>query len=175
MKALDLSRVDATLGGYSSGFVDGPYACFCPFKTYIGPVGGIRSKLSVDKNHLTAYYNPKLTCIHENAWINVLDDIITLQSLLLIDFSTFDNQLRGYSDVIRVGRYAYLAPLRYDQYSYSGKLIRLYLGSIDIGKTVGMVTNKATRGIHDLMTVIDLCKHDSRLKGFTGIFNGKLV
>jgi hypothetical protein len=90
--------------------------------------------------------------------------------VITVDFSTIDQQLRGFSDVLRVGRYAYFSPFKYSLDVYSGKFVRLYLGEVDIGTTIMRLQDFNARGIHDLVDVIDLSRHDYRLKGFSGLF-----
>jgi len=46
----------------------------------------------------------------------------------------------GFSDALRVGRYAYLTPLSQAEHMYSSKLIRINLGQTDIGSTIDTLT-----------------------------------
>jgi hypothetical protein len=43
-------------------------ALFSPFKTFTGPVGGLRSNLAVDANRLTSYYYSVMLCVNESLW-----------------------------------------------------------------------------------------------------------
>jgi len=180
--AFDLGLVDPSLGGHSGGFQDGAWSCFIPYKTFVGPVGGIRSKLPVDTGHTQPYYNSRLTCINQSTWEYA--DYLKKGGGMSIPFefgnnytkvvktfnlASFDQQLRGFSEGIRVGRYVYLAPLQYSAREYSGKLVRIFLGDIDIGSTLSSLNN-LNRGVHDILDVIDLSQHDERLKGYSGIF-----
>lgn len=64
-----MSCVGAVLpGGYSGGFEDGPWACFNPFRSFVGPIGGVRSRLEVDRNHLRAFHNAVVVCVNQSAW-----------------------------------------------------------------------------------------------------------
>lgn len=158
--AFDLSIVDPTLGGHSGGFADGSWTCFIPFQSYIGPVGGIRSNLPGDAGHLIPYYDSRMTCMHAYAWDNYsavshglpygtspnasLFPSAFPSLIITFDLATFDSQLRGFSAAIRVGRFAYLSPLQYSSTEYSGKLVRISLGDVDIGTTVNYLLNMTT-------------------------------
>merc|ERR1711988_463567 len=66
-EVIDLTPVrNDSLGGYSGGFSDGPWACFNPFRTFAGPFGGKRSTEAVDNGHLRPYYHGEVLCIHED-------------------------------------------------------------------------------------------------------------
>lgn len=56
VKMVDLSTIDESYGGYSGGFTDGSWACFNPFRSFIGPVGGRRSDEPVDKGSTKVFY-----------------------------------------------------------------------------------------------------------------------
>ena len=128
---IDLATVDTAYGGYSGGFSDGSWSCFTPYKSYAGPIGGIRSKIPADQNRLYPYYNSQMVCINQSAWELKNNTGYNLaQNMLVVDFSTIDQKLRGYSDALRVGRYVYFSPFKYSQDSYSGLFIRLYLGIV---------------------------------------------
>jgi len=43
--------------------------------------------------------------------------------------------LRGFSEVLRVGRYAYFAPLLYTTHIYTSNVLRLYLGTMHASLT----------------------------------------
>lgn len=164
--AIDLDTVDSNLGGYSGGFTDGSWACFNPLRTFFGPVGGIRSKLPVDSFHLRHYYHGRMLCINESGWLNPSNASAHVRYL---DMSDMSPELRGYSDAIRVGRYAYLCPFGYDRGVYSGKLIRISLGMTDIGVQLDALA--ASRlPISSIVTVLDLALSNPSLLGFSSIF-----
>ena len=147
---------------------------FSPYRTFVGPVGGLRSQLPADANHLIPYFNSRMVCINESAWVGNISNMVQMQnSIRVIDFSIVDQELRGFSDAIRIGRYAYFSPFKFNMKTYSGKFVRLYLGTKDIADVIDNYKIMAPRGMHDLIDVIDLSTHDERLKGFTGLFNGK--
>ncbi len=56
VKMVDLSTIDASYGGYSGGFTDGSWACFNPFRSFIGPVGGRRSSNPADTGSTKVFY-----------------------------------------------------------------------------------------------------------------------
>jgi hypothetical protein len=184
--SFDLGLVDNSLGGHSGGFQDGTWSCFVPYKTFVGPVGGIRSKLPVDVGHTRPYYNSRLTCLNQSAWEyadlvqkgNGTNHNISFnyaEAVKTFNLASFDQQLRGFSEGIRVGRYAYLSPLQYSDTDYSGKLVRIFLGDVDIGTTLSALKT-LTRGVHDILDVIDLSQNENRLKGYSGIFTaGKYI
>jgi hypothetical protein len=68
VRVVPLGDFNRMMGGYSGGFIDGPFACFCPFKTYVGRVGGVRSDLEVDRNHLRPYHHSIFACVKHEAW-----------------------------------------------------------------------------------------------------------
>ena len=86
----------------------------------------------------------------------------------------FEPELRGFSEAIRIGRYAYLAPFRYSVQIPTGKLCRIYLGFVDIAHVLDDLTDNG-RPLHDIVDVIDVSQKDPGLKGFSGIFNGASV
>ena len=49
-------------------------------------------------------------------------------------FYRIEDTLRGFSEAIRIGRFAFLSPLQSAEGVYSSKLIRISLGDTDIGK-----------------------------------------
>mmetsp|Transcript_10360 Transcript_10360/g.15572 ORF Transcript_10360/g.15572 Transcript_10360/m.15572 type:complete len:395 (+) Transcript_10360:306-1490(+) len=166
------SSMDSSFGGYSGGFADGSWACFCPYKTFTGPVGGLRSSLPADTNHLRPYYNPVMLCVNSTVWDLARSDVTP--SLLgsqayALDFSIVDITLRGYSDAVRSGRYAFLSPLASADHVYTSKLIRIDLGDVDIGSKIAQ-TYAAGGSIRDMVDVLDLAMIDNRLRGFSGLF-----
>ena len=168
-RVVDMSLLDPTFGGYSGGFVDGDWACFSPYRTYIGPVGvggvnGIRSSYRDDRFQLQPYYYSVLTCLHSELWSNTSGRYISY------DFSKVYPDLQGFSDAIKVGRYAYFSPYMDSSSTYSSKLVRLYLGdSSDVGDTI--VTAASTSNLRKLTTVVDLAYLNDSYRGFSGIFN----
>eukprot|EP01036_Dinobryon_divergens_P029462 gene29462-38563_t len=149
-KIINAANLDRTFGGYSGGFADGTWACFSPFKTFTGPVGGLRSSLVVDANRLTPYYYSVMLCVNESLW-TAPESKITPAVLLgakpqafVLDFSIVDVGLRGFSDGIRVGRYAFLCPLA----------------------SADHVIEVLARGgsVRDMVDVLDLSQVDSRLR-----------
>jgi hypothetical protein len=78
-----------------------------------------------------------MLCINSTAWLLTKTELQqkkqngdqALQDFFLtLDFSSVDNELRGFSDVIRIGKYAYFSPLNFLYHVYSSKTVRLYLG-----------------------------------------------
>jgi hypothetical protein len=67
-RAIPLRQIQQEFGGYSGGFKDGPWACLNPFRSFYGPIGGVRSELEVDQHHFRNYMNSVVVCIHDNAW-----------------------------------------------------------------------------------------------------------
>ena len=62
--------------------IDGTWACFNPFKTFVGPIGGFRSTLEVDAHQLVPYYHGAVLCVNDSAWtaagMNINASIFTL-------------------------------------------------------------------------------------------------
>lgn len=134
-------------------------------------MGGIRSELFVDANRLTPYFYSVMICIDETGWNEEIATNKTSlqQAIQLMDFSTMDDDLRGFSDAIRVGRYAYLSPCSYSQNIFSSKLIRIDLGDIDIGTKL-METYKSGGTVRNVVDILDLSKKNIALKGFSSLF-----
>ena len=172
---VDLSALDPTLGGYAGGFLDGDFACFSPYRSYAGPVGigglsGVRSKYRNDRFQTTPLYASVLACVSSAAWTG------GSATLALIDFAAIDPDLRGFSEAIKIGRYAYFSPYMDTTISSSGsKLLRLYLGDFqDVGTTLLAAINNGS--LSDLLTVVDLATIYSPLRGFSSLFNaGKFL
>lgn len=170
-RIIDLGLVDSTYGGYSGGFVDGSWACFNPFRSFAGDVGGIRSALDVDANRLRTYFAATILCVNTPGW----EGTGTLSShIRIVDLSLINNNLRGFSDAIRVGRYAYFAPYSAFEYEYASQLVRLSLGDVDIGTTIDELGEGESA--RDIVKILDLGKKDASLKGFSSLVNmGKFL
>jgi len=147
------------------------YHFYSPFLSFSGPVGGIRSELFVDANRLTPYFYSVMICINETGWNEeaATNNTILQNAIQVIDFSTMDDNLRGFSDALRVGRYAYLAPCSYSQNIFSSKLIRIDLGDIDIGTQLINIY-KSGGTARNIVDILDLSKKKPNLKGFSGLF-----
>eukprot|EP01032_Pedospumella_encystans_P011343 gene11343-13192_t len=169
-RLVDLALVDRTYGGYSGGFQDGTWSCFNPYLTYAGPIGGIRSSLQVDANHLRPYYYASMLCLNASAWNTPNNETEALQGMIrIIDFSTIEDTLRGFSEAIRIGRFAFLSPLQSAEGVYSSKLIRISLGDTDIGTTLTALAATSTN-VRTIVDILDLSKKSTALAGFSGLF-----
>ena len=170
--ALDLGLVDNHFGGYSGGFSDHEWACFNPFRSYSGPFGGVRSREPVDQGHLRTYFHPEMLCIHKNGW----EKIGSLSSSLrVMDFSKVDVNLRGFSEAVRVGRFAYLTPFAMQSHVYAGQVVRIFLGAVSIGETLDYLSSTGGK-LHDIITILNMKILDPRLAGFSGCFvSGKFL
>lgn len=135
--------------------------------TFNGELGGIRSAMPADRNTLKPYYSSIMICIHDHAW-NEQDVTIQRSYFRDIDFSALEIDLRGFSDSIRVGRYAYLTPLTSGENIYSSKMIRIDLGPTDIGTSIE--TAKENGDIRQILDVLDLSIKDPNLAGYSGLF-----
>lgn len=165
--ALDLGEVGPQFGGYSGGFADGGWACFNPYRTYFGPVGGLRSKLPVDAGHLRPFFHSLVTCVHEQGWAR---NGSLAASVRTLDTSNLEPGLRGFSSAVRVGRYAYMAPMTSEAFTFTCKLVRLYLGDTDIAERIDWIrAHNASVGV--MMSVLDLSQKDPRLCGFSQVFS----
>lgn len=72
-------------------------------------------------------------------------DNLPYQSAISFDLSLIDFDMRGFSDVVRAGRYVYFAPLQTALHTYSSKVLRLYCGDVDIGTTLTQLHNDYVR------------------------------
>ena len=132
-------------------------------------MGGIRSPLPVDANRLRPYYYSTMLCLNSSAW-EANGTAAIAAHIRTIDLSTIEDNLRGFSEALRVGRYAYLSPLSHAESQYSSKLIRISLGEVDIGTTLTRLAadNKNVRTIVD---ILDLSKKSEAMRGYSGLFN----
>eukprot|EP01038_Epipyxis_sp_PR26KG_P007496 gene7496-10213_t len=169
VKLIDLSQVDSTYGGYSGGFVDGSWACFSPYRTFYGSVGGIRSSLIVDQYQLRPYFYAAVLCVNHSAWTTSNTSSIKTDHSFTIDFSSIQSDLRGFSDAIRVGRYAYFSPLSSAEHVYSSKLVRISLGDTNIGSHLSSLQSSGV-SVRTIIDILDLSKKSSTLAGYSGMF-----
>ena len=161
-----------SFGGYSGGFSDGTWSCFCPHRTYVGFVGGLRSERPVDAFHTTGFLHGVMTCINATAWNQ---KYVSPSQVRTIDFSKINPALRGYSDAIRVGRYAYFAPLATGEHMFSAKVVRMYLGTKDVAQVLDDLKTSG-KLISSIVDILDVSQKDKSLVGFLGIFNqGKYI
>lgn len=159
-------------GGYSGGFSDSTWACFSPHRTYVGFVGGFRSSKAVDEFHTTSFMHGVMACFNDSAWNQ---KVINASQVRLVDFSKINNVLRGYSDAIRVGRYAYFAPLATAEHTFSPRVTRLYLGTTNIANCLDDL-KASGKLISSIVDILDVSQKDKSLVGFLGIFNqGKYI
>ena len=174
-RVVDLSKYDATMGGYSGGFADAAWSCFNPMKTFTGPFGGLRSQEFADNGHLTPFFHGRVVCVNDVVWRN--RSSLNASTVTSVDFSDVESDLRGYSDALRVGRYAYFSPLSDVVHKYTSKVVRMYLGEHDVGTTMKTINNKAS-GLQlvDFIDVLDVGQANKEMSGFTGLFsNGKYL
>mmetsp|Transcript_8789 Transcript_8789/g.14972 ORF Transcript_8789/g.14972 Transcript_8789/m.14972 type:complete len:537 (-) Transcript_8789:143-1753(-) len=170
-KALDMGDVRIEYGGYSGGFVDGPWACFNPFRSFVGPIGGVRSRLEVDRNHLRPFHNAVVVCVNESAWEKNASIAMDNTEFRSFDLGDVQPTLRGFADAVKVGRFVYLAPFASDVHTYSNKLIRINLGFTNIIENMDNELAKFGGHIRDIIDVLDLTQKDTGLSGFSGIFS----
>lgn len=166
---LDMGSIDTTLGGYSGGFMDGVWACFSPFKSYVGPVGGIRSRLPVDANQLRTYRHGAIACVNTSDPGWEYPNMVSAATILKIELENLDHDLRGFSDAIRVGRYAYLCPFATFEHIYSSKVVRVYLGPYSIFQMLQELDSTG-KTLRDIVDVLDLSQSNTTLRGFSGMF-----
>jgi len=172
-KMIDLAKVDSTFGGYAGGFADKEWSCFSPMKTFVGPFGGLRSSEPVDMGQMTAFFHGVMPCVHQSLWSansSVLANALTKGKVYTVDFSQVSPELRGFSEAIRVGRFAYFSPLASAIHDYSSKVVKLYLGETNIGDHLASI--RSTGGdIRDFVDTLDLSQYHPEMRGYSGIFN----
>mmetsp|Transcript_7863 Transcript_7863/g.11718 ORF Transcript_7863/g.11718 Transcript_7863/m.11718 type:complete len:668 (+) Transcript_7863:194-2197(+) len=169
-QALPLRDVAREFGGYSGGFRDGSWACLNPFRSFFGPIGGVRSDLEVDRNHLRTYHHAVVVCINDSAWGETANSSMLGTVVRSFDLGDVQTDLRGFSEAIRVGRFAYLAPFASGAHTYSYKLVRINLGVVDIIHAMDEALSQQGGHIRDIIDVLDLTQKDPSLAGFSGIF-----
>jgi len=108
-------------------------------------------------------------CVNSSAW-HSSDPVKLSASIKTMDLSTIDESLRGFSDAVRIGRYAYLTPMNSADFVYSCSMVRVNLGTYDIGTTINdaLSTNGNIRSIID---ILNLAKVNSGLCGFSSLFS----
>jgi hypothetical protein len=168
---IDLGTIDREFGGYSGGFADGNWACFSPYRTFVGRVGGIRSNLPVDGNSLTPYYNSVMVCVNESLWhMSPTESVASrMAALRTMDFSIIRPDFRGFADALRIGRHVYLCPLNIAETTYSPYLLRIDLGVEDIGAALD-VASVTYGGIRTMVNTLNLSMVNTQLKGYSGLF-----
>lgn len=120
-----------------------------------------------------------MVCLSGNAWSYDFNDEAQLellkQEIRSIDFSLINEPLRGFSDAVRAGRYAYISPLNNNDRTFTSNLVRIYLGNDNIGTEIDH--NLAANGnLRSMINVLDLSRVSTELKGFSSIFSaGKYI
>ena len=170
---LNLQNINPTYGGYSGGFTDGSWACFVPYRESAGSHGGIRSAAVVDQNTLASYFSSVMVCVNSTIW-TITNHALLSAHARQIDFGDLDPNLRGYSDAIRVGRYAYITPLASYIHTYTSRLVRVSLGPVDIATTLDGLS-AIGKNARNMLNVLDLSQKDPALKGFSGLFSGEYI
>lgn len=51
-------------------------------RSFVGPIGGVRSNLTVDRNHLRTYHHALIMCVNESAWEATAGNTLTCDLLL---------------------------------------------------------------------------------------------
>jgi hypothetical protein len=147
------------------------FLLYSPYRTFAGEFGGIQSSLVVDQSQLKPYYTSILICVHEKAWTVPSDNPTLLKSYFReLDFSVIELDLRGFSDAIRVGRFAYLSPLTHGENQYSSKMIRINLGPTNIGDAIDAADAEGGSAIRNLADILDFSITSPALAGYSGIF-----
>ena len=173
------------------------FACdiYSPYKTFTGPVGGLRSTLPTDAGHLSPYYHSLLTCVDHTVWqssssLNITSCTVgtggcsidyswnfTAGSIVVLDLSMFDDSLRGFSDVIIAGRYAYFSPLQTAIHTYASKVVRLYIGPTPgaVGSYLAAYLSnfQGDASLLSPVTVLDLSLRSPSLRGFSSLLTSK--
>lgn len=121
-KVVDMELVNPSYGGYSGGFSDGTWTCYCPFRSYTGPVGGLRSKLPVDANSLRVYYHSTVLCINATVFDNSDNLEIIQAGTKSFNLAALEPGLIGFSDAVRVGRYVYFCPMASNPKTFTSKV-----------------------------------------------------
>lgn len=196
-RIVPMGDVDSAFAGFSGGFPDGfaadntLWACFNPMRTVYGPVGGYQSQDPADKFLLQPIHSAIIACLDFNIWdmwdatagnagelragFNMSD---IKESIQWMDAGNLLPELRGFSDAVRAGRYAYLAPLASGVHEYSPQLVRIYCGNGKdefIGDKIRNIRSSGGK-LRSMMDVLDLSKANENLQGFSGIFtSGKFV
>jgi len=124
----------------------------------------------VDANNFRSYYNSVMVCVNDTAWNSGSNKARLAASVRTMDFSTIDDTLRGFSDAVRIGRYAYLTPLNSADFTYSCSMIRINLGVYNIGRTIDEAI-AASGNIRSIIGILSLSKVNSALCGFSSLFN----
>lgn len=108
-----------------------------------------------------------MLCINETAWYTNITNVH--QHIRTINPANISPDYRGFSDAIRVGRYAYLCPYSNDVHSYFGKIVRIYLGNHDIGSQIDLLIHSRLP-LSTIVDVLDLSEYNPNYKGFSSIF-----
>jgi hypothetical protein len=114
-----------------------------------------------------------MLCLNSSAWEIAHHNHTNISALAaqvqLVDFSSIEDSLRGFSEALRVGRYAYLSPLSSSEGVYTSKLIRISLGEVDIGTTLRDLAAAGTN-VRTVIDILDLSKKSEAMRGYSGLF-----
>ncbi len=94
------------------------------------------------------------------------------EQVVVYDLSIIDSDLRGFSNVVRLGRYIYFAPLQIAVHSYSSKVLRLFIHETDVGTTLLAQQREGSFKENRFATVMDLTLISKSLAGFSDLFTG---
>ena len=107
-----------------------------------------------------------MVCVNSTAFT---DSTSYNSSIRTIDVANIAPNYRGFSDAIRVGRYAYLSPYANASHSYVGTIIRIYLGLVDIGTTlINLQLNNLP--ISSIVETLDLKNINVNYAGYSSLF-----
>lgn len=83
-------------------YIDGSWACLNPFRTFYGPIGGVRSTLDVDKYHLRTIQNAVVVCINDTAWgMNLTKNSLLNREVRSFDLGDVQPDLRGFAEAVK--------------------------------------------------------------------------
>ena len=129
--------------------------------------------MRVDANQLSSYHHGIMVCINKDGWGATWDTSAFVWTdsrrgmVQKFDLGEVDHALKGFSDAVRVGRFAYLSPFASDPHTYTSRLVRISLGNTSIVDTF----NEVGAVFRSMVTVLDLAQKDPQLTGFSGLFN----
>ncbi|CAM9457378.1 unnamed protein product [Ascophyllum nodosum] len=167
VEILDLSSVDAEVGGFFGGFAWEGYGYLVPSRSFQGPTGGVNSNLSSDRfappsAPLGYGYSTKQNSVdrmkpaYSGKLVRVDLTDFSLSGVEVLDLTMVDPELRGFAGGFAAGHWGYLVPFKNKEpdSGFSGKMVRIDLRTFDYAG----------------VTVLDLTRVDESLRGFVGGF-----
>lgn len=155
---LDLQKKDPELAGWYGGFAHNGYGYIAPFRNVKGPVGGYNTHLTCDGSKGTPVVNTQsiggdhLEPHMFAKFTRFQLDNFTHENVEVLDLSSHDVDIRGFSGAVLVGNHAILIPFRNHDITdgdqgYASKVVKVDLSDFSTVHVLDLASiNMALRG-----------------------------